>query len=285
MREKIYSFCGYEKILTRSSAVFHVDTTRLLYSEYHSHDDAFEVFCVKFGECTIDVSTVSYHLHMNECLIVPPNTPHRTQAVSEDAVVSCLPFRLVENEKKAQFIEMVSPCTKIYASPLLVSLHDSAEINGNNTDYDKERDALIDKLIFAEIVTLTIKKAETAALYENTKIKSYLDMIDDFFSNPANYNQSAQELADSMHISVRHLNRLLLQHLGKSFGELIRDRRLTLSQWMLRNTEISIDEIYEKVGYTSKSAFFKLFKNLTGLTPKQYRDTILKFKKSKGKEE
>ncbi|MBQ8250071.1 MAG: AraC family transcriptional regulator [Clostridia bacterium] len=285
MREKIYNFCGYEKILTRSNAIYHMDMTRMLCPELHSHSDNFEVFYVKFGECTIETNTISYRLHINEMLIIPPSTPHRMRAVSEDAVVGCLPFRLVENEKMDEFIAMVSPCVKISASPLLVSLWDYTRMNGPNTEYYKERDELIDKLVFAEIVTLTIQKAEATTRYQNTKIKSYLDIIDNFFSNPANYNRSAQELADSMHISVRHLNRLLIQHLGDNFGGLIRARRLILAQWMLRNTKTSIDEIYEKIGYTSKSAFFKIFKESTGMTPKQYRDAILKFKKSKGEEE
>ncbi len=280
MREKIYNFCGYEMILSRLNSVYRMDMTRIICQEPHSHSDNFEVFYVKFGECRIEVNTVSYQLHMNELLIVPLNMPHRMCAVSDDAVVGCFAFRLAENEKMVEFVAMVSPCAKISASPLLTSLWDCIGINNPNTDYYRERDELIDQLIFAEIVTLTIQKAKVTAQYENTKIKSYLDIIDNFFSNPTNYNRSAQELADLAHISVRHLNRLLIQHLGDNFGNLIRYRRIALAQWMLRNTEASIYEIYEKIGYTSKSSFFKAFKKSIGMTPKQYRDAVMKFKRS-----
>ena len=279
MHEKKLNFCGYELAFWHSGAVYYMDTTRILASDLHSHSDSFEVFYVKFGECTIEVDSVSYQLYMNDILIVSPNISHCMRSVSENAVVSCCPFTLKENEKKADFLNKVSPCLKISASPLLASIWNYIGINGKGSQHFNQREILIRKLIFAEIITLIIEKSEVAAKYEAKKIKSYLDMIDSFFSNPDNYSLRAQDLADSMHISVRHLNRLLMKYLGDSFGNIMHTRRITLAKWMLRNTKTPIDQIYDKVGYTSKSVFFKVFKQQLGVTPKQYRDSLLSFKK------
>ena len=47
--------------------------------------------------------------------------------------------------------------------------------------------------------------------------------------------------------------------------------RLDLAKVMLTNTELPINEISSRVGYPDANYFAKLFKNVTGRTPSQYR--------------
>ena len=47
--------------------------------------------------------------------------------------------------------------------------------------------------------------------------------------------------------------------------------RLDLAKVMLTNTELPINEIGSRVGYPDANYFAKLFKNVTGRTPTQYR--------------
>ncbi len=75
--------------------------------------------------------------------------------------------------------------------------------------------------------------------------------------------------------SSDYLYRLIKQHTGKSFVELITEIRMQKASDMLLNSKMSIDMIAEKCGYLGKSNFYSAFKKAFNVTPKQYRENHL----------
>ena len=51
----------------------------------------------------------------------------------------------------------------------------------------------------------------------------------------------------------------------------IRNRRIKIAQRLLKETNRSIDEISQAVGYSYNTYFFNIFKEVTGVSPYQYR--------------
>lgn len=49
--------------------------------------------------------------------------------------------------------------------------------------------------------------------------------------------------------------------------------QLAYSKRLLEETELSVLEVALECGYGSVSQFHRAFKNLTGITPKEYRNT------------
>lgn len=58
---------------------------------------------------------------------------------------------------------------------------------------------------------------------------------------------------------------------GMTFSKALQAKRCAAAADMLLNTEISVCEIAEKVGYENKSFFRKIFKEKYGITPFLYR--------------
>ena len=58
---------------------------------------------------------------------------------------------------------------------------------------------------------------------------------------------------------------------GKTIKEFITDKRIDLSKQFLAFTNISIEELAEKCGFSSQSYFTRIFKKKTGLPPVQFR--------------
>ena len=58
---------------------------------------------------------------------------------------------------------------------------------------------------------------------------------------------------------------------GKSLAAHIREHRMELASELLRDTDLSIAEISERVGYESQSKFSAEFKKYTGRLPTEYR--------------
>ena len=80
-----------------------------------------------------------------------------------------------------------------------------------------------------------------------------------------------EKVADQLHVSGRHLIRLLAEE-GLTFKQ-IRDRELLrLAQAALREDQ-RITDIALQLGFSDESAFAKAFRRWTGMAPARYRDT------------
>lgn len=85
---------------------------------------------------------------------------------------------------------------------------------------------------------------------------------------------SLPKLAERLTTSPHNLSQLLNDRLGMTFFDWLATYRIAEAQRLLNDpatTNLKIDEIAERVGYNSPSAFHTAFKRLTNLTPAQYR--------------
>lgn len=79
------------------------------------------------------------------------------------------------------------------------------------------------------------------------------------------------ELSALLNLSVRQTQRLLNQNFGKTFSQKLTEARMAAAVQYLRNTDLSITEISELIGFSSIEHFSSAFKRFTGLSPRQYR--------------
>jgi len=83
---------------------------------------------------------------------------------------------------------------------------------------------------------------------------------------------SLTEAASLVHYDFTWLSREIKRWTGKTYTELVQERRLTQAAWMLRNTRQRVADIALAVGYENISYFHRLFFARFGQSPKQYRD-------------
>jgi YesN/AraC family two-component response regulator len=81
-----------------------------------------------------------------------------------------------------------------------------------------------------------------------------------------------QELADNSHVSKSYLSRQFVKEVGVPISDYIRESKIEIAQEKLRTTEDSILDISCMLSFASQSHFIDVFKNITGMTPKKYRD-------------
>ena len=84
---------------------------------------------------------------------------------------------------------------------------------------------------------------------------------------------SLTEIADTLHYDLYRLSREVKRRTGKTFRELLQEKRLTQAAYFLKHTSLHVDEIGEAVGYSNLSYFHRIFQAKYGLTPKKYRDS------------
>lgn len=94
-------------------------------------------------------------------------------------------------------------------------------------------------------------------------------------------NLSLESVAERLRLSTSHLSRILNAELGIGFTDYLNSFRVQQAKEYLKNPEFSrytILAIGLEAGFNSKSAFFKVFKKNTGLTPLEYKKENLRIR-------
>lgn len=91
----------------------------------------------------------------------------------------------------------------------------------------------------------------------------------------ATYPKSIPDFADELNISAVHLNRICQSVVGKSALDLIQEHQIEEAKKYLRYTSYSISEIAFLLKFEYPNYFAKLFRKITGMSPKAFRENQL----------
>ncbi|SFS68890.1 AraC family transcriptional regulator [Paenibacillus sp. BC26] len=103
------------------------------------------------------------------------------------------------------------------------------------------------------------------------KVEEALSYIDEHFHE----DFGLEQVTDIMHCSSTYLNRLLKQHTGSTFYNLLTQKRIEHSKQLLALDYQTVCEISSMVGYTNVHSFIRAFKRSVGITPGQFRESSL----------
>ncbi len=85
---------------------------------------------------------------------------------------------------------------------------------------------------------------------------------------------SRADLARECGVSEASLSRVINLHFGKTFPQLMNEHRISDAKRMLLETDASVRTVAGEVGFNSLATFNRVFKELTGVTPGQFRQDI-----------
>ena len=80
-----------------------------------------------------------------------------------------------------------------------------------------------------------------------------------------------EEVAQKFHFHPNYLSNLLKEKTGHSYTEIVLVKRIERCKSYLEQTDLTIQTIVERLGYKDKAFFYKRFKQIEGVTPRQYR--------------
>jgi AraC-like DNA-binding protein len=116
------------------------------------------------------------------------------------------------------------------------------------------------------VIRLSRTKNERNNTYSNEvrKIKSYLDgQIQSPFDSI--------RLCRHIGLSFRQINRLFKKESGMTVYNYVLMKKIDSAKMMLLDTELTVNEISERLGYADPHYFSNLFKRKTGCSPSNYR--------------
>lgn len=84
-------------------------------------------------------------------------------------------------------------------------------------------------------------------------------------------NPKPADLAEMLHVSVNHLNKVLKKNTQFSTSEWIAKRQVIEAQLMLKHSDLSVTQVAHHLGFDDPSYFSKFFFRHTRVTPSQYK--------------
>lgn len=85
---------------------------------------------------------------------------------------------------------------------------------------------------------------------------------------------SLSELSKELHYDFYALSREIKRKTGKTYTELVQEKRLRQAAFLLKNTDRRVDEIAHAVGYENIGYFHRIFKSEYGVSPRGYRQQM-----------
>lgn len=85
-------------------------------------------------------------------------------------------------------------------------------------------------------------------------------------------NISLSDLADHFYLSKEHLSRLFKKETGQNLFSYIMDLKLTEAKRLLKTTDMTLDDIAYRLGFSNGNYFSKVFKKNCQLSPSEYRN-------------
>lgn len=95
--------------------------------------------------------------------------------------------------------------------------------------------------------------------------------IADYIDQNLGEELTLSALAQKCFYNPSYFSRVFKEHFDMSLTEYINRRRIELAKKFLSNGTMSVEEIAYRVGYSSKSSFYRVFTRLTGTTPAEYK--------------
>lgn len=85
-----------------------------------------------------------------------------------------------------------------------------------------------------------------------------------------------QKLAEQVNLPEKQLSLLINQYTGRHFFDFINEFRINDAKELLRGQpQLTVLEVLYEVGFNSKSSFYTAFKKETGVTPTDYRKSMV----------
>lgn len=143
-------------------------------------------------------------------------------------------------------------------------------------------DDFIEKPFKAEALKIKIRNFLKQQFYvhKNVDDKAFkVERMKSFIQR--NYNRvSLEEMAEELCLSPKYISRIFKECTGVSYRDFHLEIKMKMAKELLQNTSFNVDEIAYKLGYQNPESFMRIFKQLTSVTPSEYREKSKKQKLS-----
>lgn len=249
--------------------------------EQHFHS-AVEVVLPIEGECVYTIDAEEYHVQPGEVMIVPAGCRHSLRMGE-----NCTRDLLLYEMNGVFTLKEFGAFRQLLAKPLHITQeHPSCEqAHGLVIDVIRVYRAhgllrnlhcyalLLElyAILGEEYLATSASPAEMNALHRQLSGEDAFNRALDYVNKNYMDDVTLDSLAAYAGFSRYTLSRMFRQHTGMTFTQYLNKRRVTMAEELLASTKIPVTQVALQCGFNSIATFNRVFREVRGCTPTQYR--------------
>lgn len=237
----------------------------------HCHGN-YELHILLSGRCRVSVQERLLPLHQGEMVLIPPGEYHYPESVGGELLRFSLSFTPETPLLQESLRQAISQALVMTLPESLLSLCADTfqEYAAGNLFKPELMQAMLTQLMIRLLRLLDLQGIPSEPPDVLSEIQ-FINSIDNYFED--NFAEPAGEeiLAKQLNLSRRQLDRVLRKYYAMGYRQKLIRARMDHAAWLLRTTDVHVSQIASRVGYTSDSAFFQVFRQHFGMTPGRYR--------------
>lgn len=241
------------------------------------------ILCLR-GECEISVHLAEHKIQKNNIVTILPDTFIHVHRQSSDCQLYIVGFGKELLNGANLFSSTMNYLSSLIESPVV-------PLQPEVTDLFKDYFMLLIKMgrlknvnpnqELTSTILLTILHG-IGSIHQNINISTrtfsrgeeILKRLVQHIIKHYTKERSVSFYADLLHISPQHLSTTVNKLTGKTVTDIIAKLVITDAEAKLKSTDLTIQEIAYSLNFPDISFFGKYFKRYTGMSPKQYRESI-----------
>lgn len=271
----------YEQINYSADLPVNIFTQTVERFPYHWHEDT-EILLVLEGELEIRIDRNSYKLESGDIFLVNGNELHfihshtsygKTQVLAMQMDSRFLKEHGIDIVQKRFYLNSRDECNapKVVVDELKYILANMMDLVINK----KSLFQLKIKKWLLELAVILLEHFEVKTKVDDKQLDNdqrLLEILKFMNKNCMKAGLSLQDIANEFNLNPQYLSRYFKAKVGVSFKKKLDNMRLNKSLLALQITDETVTEIALKYGFPDSKAYYRVFKEVLGTTPREYRD-------------
>lgn len=264
-KDQSYTIRGTAKLLNVASAKYGGDW----HSVPHTHNHM-ELFYIVGGRGQFLIEDQLYPVNANNLVIINPNITHTEDSLNaqplEYIVLGIEGIELETGESSNDRFCILDHFESMEISPCLRNI--LREMEMKNPGYEDICQAFMEILIIRLMRNIGLSvPAEPPVSTANRQCAAVRRYIDLHFKEPL----TLDFLAEEAHMNKYYLAHTFKREYGVSPINYMISRRLEESKYLLAETDLSMSQIAQLLGFSSLSYFSQVFRRTQSVSPMEYR--------------
>lgn len=277
----------YENISENQVSFVNAFAAPIENSAFHWHAE-YEMLGVLEGEISLRTASEIITMKKNDVLLVNPNVVHSIQSVEEQEnlciIVQIRPelFRIGENDECDLCFYLNSTSGEISKE---LSAHFFRSMAGivYETLSDEKYAPFRARAKTCQLIADLYEKVIHDMHFKNVNTQNNQELmihVVDFMERRLEDENVVEDACHEFGLSRKTLDRNMKMVVGITVKEVLNDLRMERAKNLLKNTDNNMNYIIDNCGFGSEKTFYRVFRNETGFTPKEFREKGLIEKKS-----
>ncbi|MBQ7001582.1 MAG: helix-turn-helix transcriptional regulator [Oscillospiraceae bacterium] len=267
-KDQAFTIRGTVKLLNVASSRYGGDW----HSVPHTHNHT-ELFYIVGGKGQFLIEDQVFPVDVNNLVIINPNVTHTEDSLNaqplEYIVLGIEGIELATSENSNGQFCLLDHFESVDISSCLRNI--LREMEQKNTGYEDVCQAFMEILIIRLMRSTSLAvPAEPQFVSGNRQCAAVRRYIDLHFKEAL----TLEQLAEEAHMNKYYLSHAFKREYGVSPINYMISRRIEESKYLLAETDLSMSQIAQLLGFSSLSYFSQVFRRTQSITPMEYRQSV-----------